>query len=241
MSTLLNLLRAPIITAAVLTGSGASGEVLFSTMPTGTFNTTQGWVVQTGQQQVAVRFTIAQTRLLTSVTLPMFSSGVPATVAGRIADGSQTTPGSTVVDLNIPTVGAAAAYIATPATPTILRPGTYFVHLTGAGPVARWNWNNLFLSNPYVIFTNNTWFQLNDQMVPAVQINGEAVAACCSATTANCVVLDVQACDTLGLRAGGTTCSPNACRPCPGDFNRSGGITVQDIFDFLTAYFAGCP
>lgn len=28
---------------------------------------------------------------------------------------------------------------------------------------------------------------------------------------------------------------------CPGDFNQSGSITVQDIFDFLAAYFAGCP
>jgi hypothetical protein len=25
------------------------------------------------------------------------------------------------------------------------------------------------------------------------------------------------------------------------DFNRVGGITVQDIFDFLTAYFTACP
>jgi hypothetical protein len=24
------------------------------------------------------------------------------------------------------------------------------------------------------------------------------------------------------------------------DFNGAGGITVQDIFDFLAAYFAGC-
>jgi hypothetical protein len=29
--------------------------------------------------------------------------------------------------------------------------------------------------------------------------------------------------------------------PCPADFNRTGGITVQDIFDFLAAYFAGDP
>jgi hypothetical protein len=28
---------------------------------------------------------------------------------------------------------------------------------------------------------------------------------------------------------------------CAGDFNRSGGVSVQDIFDFLAAYFAGCP
>ena len=25
------------------------------------------------------------------------------------------------------------------------------------------------------------------------------------------------------------------------DFNGAGGITVQDVFDFLTAWFAGCP
>jgi hypothetical protein len=28
---------------------------------------------------------------------------------------------------------------------------------------------------------------------------------------------------------------------CRADFNQSGGISVQDIFDFLAAYFAGCP
>ncbi|MCC6322776.1 MAG: hypothetical protein IT438_15220 [Phycisphaerales bacterium] len=28
---------------------------------------------------------------------------------------------------------------------------------------------------------------------------------------------------------------------CPGDFNRSGGVSVQDIFDFLAAYFSGDP
>jgi hypothetical protein len=28
-------------------------------------------------------------------------------------------------------------------------------------------------------------------------------------------------------------------RACPGDFNRSGDVSVQDIFDFLGAYFAG--
>lgn len=30
--------------------------------------------------------------------------------------------------------------------------------------------------------------------------------------------------------------------PCPADFNNSGGPpTVQDVFDFLTSWFAGCP
>ncbi|MFN7020126.1 MAG: hypothetical protein ACK4WH_02200 [Phycisphaerales bacterium] len=30
-------------------------------------------------------------------------------------------------------------------------------------------------------------------------------------------------------------------RNCPGDFNSSGSRTVQDLFEFLTSYFAGCP
>jgi hypothetical protein len=29
--------------------------------------------------------------------------------------------------------------------------------------------------------------------------------------------------------------------PCPGDFNGSGSVTVQDIFDFLAAYFTNDP
>jgi hypothetical protein len=29
--------------------------------------------------------------------------------------------------------------------------------------------------------------------------------------------------------------------PCPADFNHTGGVTVQDIFDFLNAWFAGNP
>jgi hypothetical protein len=29
--------------------------------------------------------------------------------------------------------------------------------------------------------------------------------------------------------------------PCPGDFNLSGAVSVQDIFDFLAAYFSGDP
>jgi predicted Zn-dependent peptidase len=27
----------------------------------------------------------------------------------------------------------------------------------------------------------------------------------------------------------------------PADINGVGGVTVQDIFDYLTLYFAGCP
>ncbi len=39
--------------------------------------------------------------------------------------------------------------------------------------------------------------------------------------------------------AAGLTALARPCNPCPADFNNSGTVTVQDIFDFLVAYFAG--
>ena len=30
------------------------------------------------------------------------------------------------------------------------------------------------------------------------------------------------------------------CPSCPADFNGTDGLNVQDIFDFLSAWFAGC-
>lgn len=40
---------------------------------------------------------------------------------------------------------------------------------------------------------------------------------------------------------GGLTSSEATYTICPADFNCSGGVSVQDIFDFLAAYFAGQP
>ncbi len=40
---------------------------------------------------------------------------------------------------------------------------------------------------------------------------------------------------------GNTTTNPAALRVCRGDFNCMSGLTVQDIFDFLAAYFAASP
>jgi hypothetical protein len=35
--------------------------------------------------------------------------------------------------------------------------------------------------------------------------------------------------------------APPVVDPCPADVNHSGDVTVQDIFDFLAAFFTGCP
>jgi len=75
-------------------------------------------------------------------------------------------------------------------------------------------------------------------------ICGGATGACCQG--ANCVVGTAATCvGTNQLYAGnGTVCNVSgnyttAC--CKADYNHVGGITVQDIFDFLNGYFNSDP
>jgi hypothetical protein len=82
----------------------------------------------------------------------------------------------------------------------------------------------------------------------ALRVNATAMPliACCNPSTGACAVIDSVSCASLGAPAPGgvQTCEPNPCSPaaaCPADFNHSGGLTVQDIFDYLAAWFAGCP
>ncbi len=69
-----------------------------------------------------------------------------------------------------------------------------------------------------------------------------ARGACCNG--AACTVVDQSAC-TGNFLGHGVACAPasrtghlNAC--CPADFNAAAGVSVQDLFDFLAAFFAGC-
>ncbi len=52
--------------------------------------------------------------------------------------------------------------------------------------------------------------------------------------------VDDAAAADVGSLAGGWALVING-QVCPADFNKSGVVSVQDIFDFLAAYFAGCP
>jgi hypothetical protein len=90
-------------------------------------------------------------------------------------------------------------------------------------------------------------------MIDGASVGGDAIVsikirpaaavttgACCTGTT--CTVTTGQAC--LGSFGGvSTTCdfpgNPVTC--CPVNFNASGGVDVQDLFDFLAAYFALTP
>lgn len=73
-----------------------------------------------------------------------------------------------------------------------------------------------------------------------------SIGACCNNATGGCLVVDQSVCVTLGAnyRGNGTTCSVGQCTVtpvCRADFNGQNGVDVQDIFEFLNAWFAGCP
>lgn len=77
-----------------------------------------------------------------------------------------------------------------------------------------------------------------DSRACAPELCSFAVGACCSGT--ECVTQPAIGCagSFVGL---GTVCgnpgNPTSC--CPANFNHEGGLGVQDIFDFLAAYFSG--
>jgi len=73
---------------------------------------------------------------------------------------------------------------------------------------------------------------------------GGARGACCWGSA--CVLSSPGGCSGTNRAFAGltTTCNPvgNGLSPCcAADFNHAGGVTVQDIFDFLAAWFAGSP
>jgi hypothetical protein len=75
--------------------------------------------------------------------------------------------------------------------------------------------------------------------------SGGGDGACCSG--ANCTVTSQAACTGFGTSFTGsnTVCNTfgvnNLTPCCKADFNQVGGITVQDIFDFLNGYFTVSP
>jgi len=62
-----------------------------------------------------------------------------------------------------------------------------------------------------------------------------SVALMDNASTYDCVISN--GCYTA--RSGAAVLT--VFNPCPADFNQSGATTVQDVFDFLAAWFSGCP
>jgi glucose/arabinose dehydrogenase len=87
--------------------------------------------------------------------------------------------------------------------------------------------------------------------VPLVEYTGSGFASCVGIAAGpdglyfselykdlNTTAPNARGANILRIRYVGVT---GTCPSCPADFNGSNGLEVQDIFDFLTAWFAGDP
>jgi hypothetical protein len=141
---------------------------------------------------------------------------------------------------NFPEAGLNAAALGTGATNVLERGSSSTV-----GVISAANWLQFFnysnadatrLTADRIVLSSSS---LNEAVGYVPPVTG----ACCAGTV--CTTTTAAGCAGTFLGVG-TVCAPvvrggtiNAC--CKADFNNSGGISVQDIFDFLAAYFAGCP
>jgi hypothetical protein len=71
-------------------------------------------------------------------------------------------------------------------------------------------------------------------------VGSTSLGACCSGATCRVDVATGCAGSVDQFNGAGTACTAaGAC--CRADFNHRDGLSVQDIFDYLNAWFAGSP
>jgi hypothetical protein len=106
--------------------------------------------------------------------------------------------------------------------------------------------NNFFTNQPcqFNPFVEGLVDDLDGNGIPDT-CTGGARGACCSGAV-GCTVTTQGDCPAPGSFNLGVSCAPDSdpCGkglPCAADYNQSGAVTVQDIFDFLAGYFSGDP
>ncbi len=120
---------------------------------------------------------------------------------------------------------------------------TFAAQTTGPTPSGRgWEWER-------VTGGVSEW----RAVVNGTFVDAGSAAVVSGATTGTLVLTGVDAAAAVRFRATAQTCGAAISRPatlrlgaggactCPADFNGVGGLSVQDIFDFLTAWFENDP
>ncbi len=113
-------------------------------------------------------------------------------------------------------------------------PVSFSVIATGTGPLA-YQWQVEVAPPGSGVFAN-----LSDGPLPGVAtVSGASTASISLSGLLNGATATFRC--TVTNACGNTASDPAALSVCTADFNCSGGVTVQDIFDFLAAYFVSDP
>jgi hypothetical protein len=231
-----------------LGAADARASVIFSNFGPGDTYTTTGGQTTSTLVNVGVKFVPISATTPTHVTVAMKSTG-GSTVTIAICSETSNRPGAVLFSTTVPIVAGTdpQVYTATFATPMQLIAGTNY-WIRASGGVETWMPNSIGGVGFAFTSTTGAWNVSPNGVTPVVRLEDDVpgVGACCTGTSCAVTLPPPAACVGTNTRyAGdGTTCNAmgNDTTPCcKADFNQSGAISVQDIFDFLNAWFAGSP
>jgi len=239
LAAVLVLAVAPLARAVVLTNDFGPGDTYDST----------NCLNVSSFINVGVSFTLSGSATPTDIYVAMKSGGSSAVLLSICADASGH-PGASLASVTI-TVNTAdpQVYRGMLATPPALGAGTYWLKASpGLGPSTSnptWMFNTQGQIGYSSTLPTGLWIANTSNATPALRVEDNSApplsGACCAGSI--CSVTSVTSCNALHTHfAGtGTTCNPpgNYTAPCcKADFNQRGTVTVQDLFDFLAAWFA---
>ena len=171
-------------------------------------------------------------------TLPANATLISATLEGRHNGGSTTFEfrGKWNADSGHGTGSAYQGYMYPDFTGTTGSTGGNF---TANLPIQLVNgeWTNEFLMVSAYRSTDLTFYN-SASVRPTLQIVVSLPAGACCTLTSGCVEVSEYLCEQSGFvfLGEGTECEPNSCEQCPGDFDDSGAVNVDDLLALISVY-----
>jgi hypothetical protein len=233
--------------AAAAPISSARADVIFNNFgPADAYTTTGGQSVSSFVN-VGVKFVPAAAVTPLRVTLALKAT-TATTVTIAICSETSNRPGTVITSTSI-MVDAGDPHLYTaefPAAVALTAGTTYWIRASGG--VETWMRNSIGQIGYTFTSTTGAWNQSPNGNTPAVRLEDDtpvlASGACCAGST--CSIATAAACTGPNTRyvADNTACnavSINTTPCCKANFNQSTGaapLEVQDIFDFLNAWFA---
>jgi hypothetical protein len=200
--------------------------------------------------RIAAPFTPASDAMATDIVVAMSTAAATsAAVTLSLVDDAAGHPGAVIISADISVQpGDPQIFHVTLPTPTLVTAGTqYWVRAQpGAlgAPNTSWQYNIIGALGSASTLPTGLWIPSATGVTPVLRVedNSAPMGACCAGST--CAVSLSTACNARNTSfAGiGTSCNAvgNTTTPCcKADYNQSGGLSVQDIFDFLAAWFDG--